>query len=853
MESGSKILKIIFLIWVLLQVTLSCYSQKKQGSYLESPVIYPSRDSMVFSYAEKKIRMYGAAKVTYQDKEIQADYIEMSIDRKELYATGVKDSLGNLTGKPVFKDGDESYETTELRYNFETGKAWVMDVRVKEEEGFLHSHITKMDSTGTMNIKDGKYTTCDADHPHFHFQITKGKVIPDKLIVTGPLYLVVEDIPLPIGLPFGYLPKQQKNASGILMPSYGDDRERGFFLRNGGYYFSINDRYDLALTGDIYSRGSWKGSTQSRYRKIYKHSGSLNLDFATNKTGEKDINQKVQRDFSIRWNHSQDAKAHPYRTFNASVNLSTSKYDRLNTYQTQSNNFNDFNSQSLEHMTNTKSSSISYNRKFPNKLYNFTAKVGHTQNSSTRSIVLNAPSATFTVGRFYPFRAKSRVGKQRWYELIEMRYSSNFENRLKLHEDSIFSRDGQPASANMGNYISNNMQNGFKHQIPVSASFKPIKYMTMTPSLNYDGLLFFYQTEKHWDPELDSLIVNRINQMKYVQFLSPNLNLSYTPQIYGFFDFKRGRVKTIRHVMSPSLSFSYRPDLGYDLTKYQDSVQVDDRGTMRSYGAFDDGLYRLPSVAGRYGNISLNVGNQLEMKVKDPKDTTGQEKKVKLLESFSFGTSYDIFRDSMKLSPASLQARTRLFNQVNISFRANLNPYAIQEISSGNSTTFRTVDVFEISRSGKPFRMTDASLSVDFSLPFRSQDRSQGARADQRNADPGSAIEDYSIPWNLQIGYNFQYSKPYMDANVTQSLRISGNISLTPKWTVNLSSGYDFVRKEVTYTSLQINRNLHCWQMSINVVPFGQRKSYMFTIAANGSMLKDVKYTKNKYWSDNLY
>jgi len=816
-------------------------TKKKSQAYLDVPVYFPAKDSVVISMKDNKIKMYGEAKVSYEDKEITADYIEMSIDRKEVLARGRQDSLGKWIGQPVFKDGDDTYKTKELRYNFETRKAYVVDVRMKEEEGFLHSHLTKKDSFGILNIKDGKYTTCDAPHPHFYFAITKGKVIPNKLIVTGPLYLVVEDVPLPIGLPFGYLPKQQKRASGILMPRYGDDRARGFFLRDGGYYFAINDRMDLSLTGDIYSRGSWKASAQSRYKKRYKFNGSFGFDFATNVSGEKDIDQKKQRDFRVRWTHNQDPKAHPYRTFNASVNFSTSKYDRRNVINTY-NNTADFMNNAYERLTNTKSSSISYSRKFPNKLFNFTAKLGHTQNSQTETVVLNVPSGTFTVGRFFPFRFGKSGAKPKWYEKIEMRYTSSFDNRIKAKQDELFK----------GNIL-NKMQNGFKQRIPISASFKPIKYMTLTPSLTYDGLLYFYHIEKHWDSQLDSLIVDRVNQLHYVQALSPNVNLSYSPRIYGFFTFKKGKVQAIRHVMSPSLSFSYRPDLGYDLSKFQDTTQVDTLGTRRGYNILDEGLYRLPSVAGRSGNISLNIGNNLEMKVKNPKDTTGTIQKVKLLESFSLNTSYDIFRDSLNLSPITLQARTTLLKKINLTFRSGFNAYAIDSVTTGNYTRYKTVNVFEVTRSGRPARLTNATFSLGFALPLKRSSQRSTTSTGRNQGENGTAAVDYSMPWNLSVNYNFQYTKPYMESKITQSLSFNGRVALTPKWSVSVASGYDFIGKQFTYTQIGVTRDLHCWEMRINVVPFGQLKSYMFSIAAKSSLLKDVKYSKNKSWSDTLY
>lgn len=819
----------------------------KPKPYLDFPVFYTARDSTVPSISEKKIRMYGKAKITYQKMEVTADYIEMSIDRKEIYATGLKDSSGQLAGKPVFKDDEETFETKELRFNFETKKAFVVDVVMKQEkdEGYIHSHYTKRDSSGTLNIKDGKYTTCDAPEPHFFFFITKGMVIPEKNIVTGPLYLVVEGIPLyMIGLPFGFLPKKQTRTSGILMPKYGEERNRGFFLREGGYYFAINDRLDLALIGGLYSRGSWQLGAQSKYRKIYKYSGNVGFNIANNILGEKGLpDYTKQKDFSVTWSHAQDPKANPFNDFNASVNFSSSSYDRLNTYT-------DYTSQgqnSLDRLTNQKSSSVTYRRKFTNKLFNLTVKVGHSQNSIDSTVVLNAPSGTFTVGRFYPFRWSPNSTGKKWYEKIEMRYTSSFENKVKAREDSIFKPE-----------IFSKMRNGFQHSIPLSASFKPMPNMTFTPSLDYQGILFFSHIEKTWDPELDKIIVNRINQLRYVQTLVPNLNLSYSPRIYGFFNFKKGKVTTIRHMMSPVISFGYRPDLGYDFGKFQRTLVTLDKNSLDqtvadeiSYSIFDEGIYRLPSVAGRYGNISFSLGNNLEMKVKNPSDTTGQLKKVKLIESLSLSTSYDIFRDSLNLSPIQLQARTTVLDQFSLSFRSVFNAYSFDSITNYGRTTYQTINTFEVTRSGKPVRLTNADFSLDFSLPLKSKQQGSQAKTKQKTGDSGSDdAMDYKTKWNLTVGYNFMYTKPYLESKITQTLRLSGNLNLTEKWGINFSSGYDFISQKFTYTTMGIVRDLHCWQMNISVVPFGEYKSYTFSLSAKASLLKDIKYEKRKDWRD---
>jgi len=805
--------------------------QKPDQQYLDAPVHYPARDSIIYSYSDNKIKMYGDAMVTFKKIELKAEYIEMTMDKKEVYATGVTDSAGQVIGNPHFKDGEEEFDATSLRYNFGSERAWVEDVVTRMDEGggtsFLHSHITKTDTIGNLHIKDAKFTTCDdPTHPHYYFAISRGIMLKNKSVVSGPAHLVIGGIPIYIlGLPFAFFPKQEKKASGIIMPKAGEEDRRGFYLRDFGYYFAGNEKFDLKLQGDIYSKGSWKGSVASSYKKRYKYSGNLGFTYAKNKFGEKDIDViPGSKDFSVRWSHSQDSKAHPYRNFSANVNFSNSEFDRNNSYQAE------------QRMSSNKSSSISFSRKFPNKLFNFTAKVGATQNSQNKMVTLNMPSGAFTVGRFYPFKRKNRVGKQRWYEMIDMRYSTNFQNQVKSPDSTLFQAD-----------IIDRMENGFKHEIPVQASFKLIPNMTLTPSLKYQGLLYFYHIEKEWDNTNDTLLTHRINELKYVQTLAPNVSLSYTPRIFGFFTFKKGAI--VRHMASPSLSFNYRPDIGFDESKYYDSVQQSVNGYESRYSIFDNSPYRLPSVAGRSGNINFRLGNNLEMKVADKADTTGQTKKVKLLDDLSLSTSYNIFKDSLNLSAISLSARTRIMNNLSVNFSSTLDPYAIA--LNSETERYHTVNQFEVAKTGKLVRLTNANLSMSFSLPLKKKTPGGGGAGAKDHEGYGD-YWDYDMPWSLRLNYNFRYSKPYIEGKVTQSVSFNGNFKLTPNWSFDFSSGYDFVLGEMTYTKLGIVRELHCWRMKLDLIPFGTYKSYTFQINVVSNMLKDVKFRKAKSFHDNF-
>lgn len=811
--------------------------QKPDQEFLDEPVHYPARDSIIFSYSDNKIKMYGEASVEYKDKLIKAEYIEMTMDKKEIFARGVEDSSGQVIGIPNFKDGEETYDCKTLRYNFDTGRARVTDVVTTMDEGggtsFLHSHITKTDTIGNLHIKDAKFTTCDdPDHPHFYFAITKGIMTKKKSVVSGPAYLVVADIPLYfLGLPFGFFPKQEKKASGILMPKVGEEVRRGFYLRDFGYYFAGTEKFDLKLRGDVYSKGSWKGSVDSHYKKRYKFNGNLGFTYAKNYFGERDIDgQPGSIDYSIRWSHSQDPKAHPYRNFSANVNFSNSSFEQNNTYETE------------QRMTSTKSSSISFSRKFPNKLFNFTSKIGATQNSQNNMVTLNLPSGAFTVGRFYPFKRKTRVGKQKWYEKIDMRYSSNFENSVRSPDSTLFQAD-----------IVNRMENGFKHEVPVQASFKLIPNMTLTPSLRYQGLLYFYHIEKEWDDVNETLIVNRVNKLQYVQSLVPNVSLSYSPKISGFYESRKENGPILRHVASPSLSFNYRPDVGFDESKYYDSVQQSINGYETRYSIFDDSPYRLPSIAGRSGNISFRLGNNLEMKMLDKADTTGQTKKVKILDDLNLSTGYDIFKDSLNLSPFALSARTRVLDsKINITFNSTLDPYSFGYDSSrsvDNPSPY-TSNTFLIASSGKLLRLTRANLSMGFTLPFKKKPPGGTGNTDDLGYDDYWA---YKMPWRLNVSYSLRYSKPYDISKLTQSVNLSGDFSLTPKWGFKLSTGYDFVDKRITNPRIDVTRDLHCWVMTFNVIPLGRYKSYTFQINVKSAMFKDVKYRKEKHFYDSYY
>ena len=794
---------------------------------VDSPINYKAKDSIVFFVQDKKVFLYGEAQINYKEIELKSDYIEIDLGMNTLYARGVPDSAGNLKGKPHYQDGDEKVDAKELKYNFKTRKAYIIDGFTQQEQGYLHSGITKKEADNIVNLKKGKYTTCNLENPHFYIALTKAKVIPKDKIISGPAYLVIADVPTPIGIPFGFFPNKRENTSGIIIPEYGEENNRGFFLRNGGYYFALSDYFDLMLRGDIYSKGTWGTNIRSDYKKRYKFSGNFNARYYNNIIGEKGLPGYIKKkDFSVEWKHSQDPKANPSRTFTANVNISSSTYDQNNTYNAGS------------YLSNTKSSSISYGKRWSDIL-NFSANMRHSQNSLNKTVDFTLPSVTFNMNRQYPFRAGGKTSGFKWYENIEVSCNSKLENRINTYDSLLFTSS-----------VYKNFKNGFEHDIPVSANFKLLKYFTFTPKVNYSGWLYTSYITKEWDESLtgtDTLITDTVNAIKYGQQISPTLSMSFSPTIYGMYILTNTRIKAVRHILMPSVGFTFKPGMGKDNPAYFKTVQVDTTGRTQQYSVFQNGIFGGPSTNKRYGTLSFSIGNNLEMKIKTPEDTVNDEKKIKLLESLSFSTSYDIFKDSMNWSPLSIRGRTTLFKNLNVTFSGTVDPYSLD--SAG-----REVNHFEYNKSGNIGRLTSSNLTLGFSIraPEKKKESSENDLTGQAAADYNPDYFDVNIPWSLQVDYSWNYSKPAYTKKVTQTLRFSGDVNITPKWKIGFSSGYDFDTKKLTYTTVNVYRDLHCWEMRFNWVPFGFHQMYSFSINVKASVLKDLKWNKQKSWYDNF-
>lgn len=845
------------------------------GNSISDMVDYSAVDSMPFSLDGGTVELYNQAVITYGNIKLEAGYIKYDMQKSEVTAYGIRDSTGEMTQLPVFTEGEDSYNAKQIRYNFKTQRAFVTDVITEQEGGYLHAAETKKQKNGHIHLKDGKYTTCDAEHPHFYVAITKGISMPGDKIVAGPAYLVLEDVPLPIGIPFGFFPNSRTKTSGILIPQYGEEERRGFYLRDGGYYFAMNDYMDLRLTGDIYSNGTWGVRASSQYKLRYKFNGALNLQFFNNVSGYKIVEEtySVSKDYSISWNHAQAREASPNSNFSASVNLSSSSYD-----QNHTRNINNI-------VRSTKQSSISYTRSFPNSPFNLSASLNHTQNNQSGAVNMTLPKVAFNMSRINPFKRKRAIGPKKWYEDIQLSYSSLLENRIKTKDTLLFT-----------NQVWNDMRNGFRQEIPLSLNIKPFKKnpalqsLTITPSASYRGMIYTSYTEKtivdYVEKEVNGQLVQEpviqdttyVNGFNYAHAYLPRVSAGMSPKLYGMYEFTgKGRLKAIRHVMTPNASFSYVPDMtGIQPNYYRELYDSVNNEVIETYSIFEDQLYGTPTFNGASGSVSLSLRNNLEAKMLSKNDTIEDLQKVKLLDNFNFSTSYNIFnRDSLSpsWSPISMNGGTRLFNnKLSVNFRGTMDPFYYSE-----SRTRTTETVY--SQTGKLARITSATMSLGTSFKSKSGDKKDegeeldgidnlkdpiidgfdntGLNDPNQGYIPGrddmsGQYVDFDVPWSLRIDYNLSYRKPRDVSTIIQTLRASGDLSLTPKWKIQFSTGYDLANREVTMTSMSLRRDLHCWQMSINIVPFGRYKSYNFTINAKSSILSDLKYNKRKSWQDNF-
>ncbi|MBS3774543.1 MAG: LPS-assembly protein LptD [Bacteroidales bacterium] len=839
-------------------------TEEDNTGFIETNIDYQAADSIVMSRRDNKVYLYGDAKVVYGNIELTADYIEYSQDSNLVFARGVEDSTGQLVGKPIFKEGGETYDARIIRYNFKSRKGYIKGVETQEQEGILHGSTAKKHANNHFHFKNGRYTTCDKNHPHFYIALTKGKIIPNERIIAGPSYLVMEDIPLPLGIPFGFFPIQQKQTSGFQNISVNEESRKGFSLQSD-FYLGINDHMDLTLTGEIYSLGSYGLQLQYRLTERYKYTSRLNANYQREVFGDEGTPEyRSNKSFRVSWSHSQAAKANPYGSFNANVNYSTSGYDRRHGQTVQ------------QRASNNKTSSISYRYNWPNSPFDFNGNLRLNQNTRNREVSFTLPSMSLNMSRQYPLRGIDNNGRIDWYENLQVGYSADLENRLTTKESLLFKETTYE-----------DFESGFQHRIPVSLNFKVLNHFNLTPNLSYKGVLYPRYVERdfqeRYDPALDStygqLVKDTIHEFKYAHSAEPSISFSTSPKVYGMFQFKdpESKVQAIRHVMTPSASISFRPSLGNMTAPYYDNY-TDERGNVREYSYFDGQLYSPPSSPRRSGNISLGLSNNLEMKVRSEADTTEELKKVKLLDNLSFNTSYNIFADSLNWSTVRFNGRTNLFdNNLNLNLSGTFDPYAVD--NTGN-----TIDKAEFKESGKLARLTNFRVSMSTSLSGgEGQDggsgSSQGQASPQQREEemrqqqpreseqtsrqepqqPSSSYDYFQFPWSLNLDYSLNYSQNFnvnkqeFEPKIRQTIGINGNFSLTPKWDFSFSTNYDIREGKIGSSQVSINRDLHCFSMSFTWVPVGYRRMYNFSISVNSSMLQDaLKFRKDRTFYDNF-
>jgi len=841
---------------------------------LDNPVDFSAKDSMVMA-GRNMAYMYGDGKVVYGNIKLDANEIEMNLDSTTVYAVGTVDSVGDLYGSPVFDDNGTTYEAKTMRYNFKTEKGFITDVITQQGEGYLTGGQSKKIDENTIYIQNARYTTCDDhEHPHFWMQLTKGKVRPGKDAVTGPAYMVLAGLPLPLAVPFGYFPFSEKYSSGIIFPTFGDDYNRGYYLSNGGYYFAISQNMDLALTGEIYTLGSWGIRAQSAYLKRYKYSGNFNISYLKTITGDKGMPDYTKStNFQILWSHSQDTKANPNMSFSASVNFTTSGYTR-----------NDLNSYYSSAFTeNTKSSTVNMTYRFPNSKWSLSTTASVSQRTQDSTLSVSFPNFTLTMSQLYPFKRKKAVGDEKWYEKIKLSYSGQFNNSLTSKQDVFFKKS-----------LIKDWRNGMKHSIPISATFNVFKYFNITPSVSFTDRMYTTKVRRQWDPNASAEVLDTTYSFYNVWDFSGSVSLD--TKIYGFFQplpFLGNKVKMIRHVMTPTISFSGSPDFASPFFGYYGTYEYTDaqgRLQKKQYSMFPNSLFGVPG-SGRNGSLSFSLANNVEMKVRDDNDSIG-EKKISLIENFTLSQSYNFAADSMNWSNLNTSLMLRLAKNFNLNLsatwdvymyglNANGNPVRINKLrlthgkgwgklsSTGTSFSYTfNNDTFKKWFGGGDDKNKDKDKKDNNDTPDRTpmDDPARPTNANDTKNKNKNGIQigengymAWNVPWNLSFNYSvnygygdFDYNKLEYKGKITQNLSFSGNIRPTSNWNIGFSASYNFDKHKIAYMNCNISRDMHCFTMRASFVPVGPYKSYNFHISVKSSLLADLKYDKRSSSSNGV-
>ena len=867
-------------------VTVDSVKIRKKRSVVDAPIEYQCDDSLMVSLATKNVYMYGSTKVSSGSMNLESDRMQIEMETNVVYAEGTEDTVTHeFKGTPVFKDNRDEFTAKTIKYNFKTKEGYVCDVNTEQQNGYLFGEKTRIHANHEIHIKNAHYTTCDLDHPHFYFELTRAKFIPDDKIITGPSYLVLLDVPMYIiGVPFAIFPASKRRSSGIIVPKYGEENRRGLYMQDGGYYFAFSDYADLQLLGSIYSYGGWGAKMLSRFKVRYKFSGNLNFAYSKNTSGMREFagiqgaNSEVaytsQNSYSLTFNFNQDPKCNPHSSFGANVSYQKSRYDLQN-------------SQSLADITkSTTQSSVTYSSTMF-KVVNFSANSNMTQNFADSSISFTFPTIAISVSKFFPFKRRVQVGKQKWYEKIGSSFQANFTNSVDRIHDTLF----------MKREMFDKMRYGFNYSLPISTSFNVLKYINVSPSIQYKGRIYPNYVEHYVNQNVSfsddagsssvSYGIDTINRVKHNFDFSASISAS--TKLYGIFNFKNGkRIKAFRHVLTPSIGMSWRPDFSEPFWDFYRQEPLDTTMKKR-YSIFENGIYGYPP-AGKSASINFGLGNNFEMKMKTKKDTaSGDYTKVKLLETFDFRGSYNLAADSCNLSDISINAGTRLFDQTSVTMSATLNPYQLD--SAGRITRYYLMKETNGRRWG---RITSVTVSTSYSIDNKtfSRDKSVKSSSDNggaANYDDEAEVDEfgnivstaeevkerrlereqrlerqkrseqdngeygyYNVPWSLSGSYSLSYSKPSRDpARVSQMVSLSGSITFTDKWSMSISSGFDLQEGKFSTSSLSVTRDLHCFGLSFYIIPFGVFKSYNFTLAFKSYLFQGFEYKRSQNWRDN--
>jgi len=788
------------------------------------------------------VYLFNEADIKYQDISLKAAYVEIDFPKNLVFAKGEPDSTGKDQGVPQFTEGSQTFKSKTIHYNFTTKRGYINTVFTKQDEGYLHGTVVKKMENDVTYIRDGSYTTCDLEeNPHFAFRFNKAKIIPGKRVITGPAYMEIANVATPLLIPFGFFPNRSGQRSGILLPTYGESNNRGFFFENMGYYWAISQYMDLKIQGDIYTRGSWALKPTFTYNKRYHYNGMFNLSYAQNRVGEVGApDYQKSNDFRVRWTHNQDAKARPHSSFSANVNI-------------VSNSFNKYNpSSSTEaYLSNTFQSSVNYSTNFAGK-YFLNLNFGHSQNTLTKVFNVTLPQISFSVNQFYPLRRKIPVGKLRWYEQISTKYNLDMENQYNTYDTLIF----KPG-------WSKQLKNGIRHSIPISGTFRVLKFFNWTNSLNMVDRMYFSTIRKRYVQDTVYTATDTIpgyyktdTVYGFANAFDFNVSSSLNTRVYGMYQFKKGPIVAIRHMLTPSVSFSYTPNWGSKSMGYWRYIENDtNTRNPERYSIFQNNIYGGPPGQ-KSGLVSFVLSNNLEMKVRNRKDTINGYRKIPLIDDLSFRISYDLARDSLNWSPLTMSGRSTIIKGLTIQYSSSWDIYAHDSLN-------RRINVTEWKAHHRLLHLDNTTWDIGLTYSL-SSDKVKG----KKTPDKGTPRErqdvidyydyyvDFDIPWSFNIIYNFRYAKAY-DAGskqrvgkIVQTLGFSGQLNITPKWKISLTSGWDFVNGQLSYTSIDIYRDLHCWEMRFGWVPKGAQQSWNFSINVKASVLQDLKLNKKKDFRD---